>query len=68
MSRNKETHHVLVAEEEHERHRIVELVHLLEVRNLIEIAYVEHGEILNTVRDPYAKRNVSQQGSVCMYI
>ena len=56
---------MLVAEEEHERHRIVELVHLLEVRNLIEIADVEHGEILDTVRDPYTERNVSQQGSVC---
>ena len=51
---------MLVAEEEHKRHWVVELVHLLEVRNLIEIAYVEHGEVLDTVRDPYGSA-----GQVC---
>ena len=49
---------MLVAEKEHERHWIVELVHLLEVRHLIEIAYVEHGKILDAVGDPYG--NASQ--------
>lgn len=53
---------MLVAEKEHERDWIVELVHLLEVWHLIEIAYVEHGKILDTVGDPYgsAKQKVSK--------
>lgn len=45
---------MLVAEEEHESHWIVQLVHLLEVWNLIEITHVEDGKVLDAVRDPYA--------------
>ena len=59
---------MLVAEKEHERHRIVKLVHLLEIRHLIEIADVEHGKVLDTVGDPYGgasqkskQRTVTQQ-------
>lgn len=44
VSGAKITHHVLVAEEEHDRHRVVELVHLFEVRNFVEVAEVDHGE------------------------
>jgi hypothetical protein len=43
--------YVLVAEEEHDSHRIVELVHLLEVGYLIEIADVDDGEVLDAVGD-----------------
>ena len=42
---------MLIPEEEHQSHRIIQLVHLLEVRDLIEIADVEHGEIFDTVGD-----------------
>ena len=45
---------MFVPEKEHECHRVVELVHLLEVGNLIQIANIEHGKILDTVGDPYA--------------
>ena len=45
----KITHHVLVAEEEHKRDGIVKFVHLFEVRNLVEVANINNGEILNTV-------------------
>lgn len=44
-------HHVLVAEEEHERHAVVEFVHLLEVGHLVEIADVDDGEVLDAVGD-----------------
>ena len=43
---------MLIAEEEHQRHRIVEFVHLLEVGYLVQIADVEDGEILHAVGDP----------------
>jgi hypothetical protein len=49
-------HHVLVAEEEHERHRVVEFVHLLEVWHLIEIADVDDREILHPVGDTWSSR------------
>lgn len=42
---------MLVAEEEHKSHRVVEFVHLFEVRHLIEITDIEHGEVLDTVGD-----------------
>jgi len=38
-------HHVLVAVEEHDRHRIVQLVHDVEVGDLIDVAQVDHGEV-----------------------
>ena len=44
-------HHVLVAEEEHQCHRVVELVHLLEIGDLVQIAYIEDGEVFDTVGD-----------------
>jgi uncharacterized 2Fe-2S/4Fe-4S cluster protein (DUF4445 family) len=47
----KITHHVLVAEEEHKRDGIVKFVHLVEVRNLVEIANVDDSEVFHTVGD-----------------
>ena len=44
-------HHVLVAEEEHEGDGIVEFVHLLEVGDLVEVADVDDGEVLDAVGD-----------------
>lgn len=42
---------MLVAEEEHQRHRVVELVHLLEVGDLVQVADVEDGEVFDPVGD-----------------
>lgn len=42
---------MLIPEEEHERDGVVELVHLLEVRDLVEIADVDDGEVLDAVCD-----------------
>lgn len=44
-------HHVLVAEEEHEGDGIIEFIHLLKIGNLVEVADVDDGEVLNTVGD-----------------
>lgn len=44
-------HHVLVAEEEHERTRIVEFVHLVEVGNLVDVAEVNDGVVADLVGD-----------------
>ncbi len=43
---------MLVAEKEHERDWVIELVHLLEIGDLVQIADVEDGEVLDTVGDP----------------
>jgi hypothetical protein len=51
VSRPEIAHHVLVAEEEHHRHRVVELVHLLEIRDLVEVADVDDGKVLDAVGD-----------------
>jgi len=42
---------MLVSKEEHECDGIVEFVHLLEVRNLIEIADVDDGKVLDSICD-----------------
>lgn len=52
---------MLVAEEEHECHRVVEFVHLLEVWHLIEITHVQYGKILDTVGD-FCTLTVSEKG------
>lgn len=44
-------HHVLVAEEEHERARVVELVHLVEVGHLVDVAQVYDGKVAHLVGD-----------------
>lgn len=44
-------HHVLVSEEEHERARVVELVHLVEVGHLVDVAEVDGGEVADLVGD-----------------
>jgi len=42
---------VLVAEEEHDGERVVELVHLVEVGHLVDVAEVDHGKVLDLVGD-----------------
>ena len=42
---------MFVTKEEHDGDRIVELVHLFEVGNLIEIADVDDGEVFDSVGD-----------------
>lgn len=44
-------HHVLVSEEEHEGARVIQLVHLVEVGNLVDVAEVNHGEVAHLVGD-----------------
>jgi hypothetical protein len=51
VTRAKIAHHMFVLEEEQEYDRIVEFVHLLEVWYLIEMANVDNGGVLNTVRN-----------------
>jgi hypothetical protein len=45
----KVTHHVLVAEEEHEGDCVVEFVHLFEVRYLVEVADIDDSKVLDAV-------------------
>lgn len=51
VSRSKITHHVLIAEEEHDGAGIVELVHGLKIGHLVEVAKVDGAEVLHTVGD-----------------
>lgn len=44
-------HHVFVSEEKHEGAFVVQLVHLVEVGHLVDVAKVDDGEILNAVGD-----------------
>lgn len=44
---------MFVSEEEHERHWVVEFVHLLEVGHLIEIANVENRKVFDSVGDSF---------------
>lgn len=49
VTRSKIAHHVLVPEEEHNGHRIVKLVHGLEIRYFIDITDVDDRKVLNSV-------------------
>lgn len=49
VSRPKITHHVFISKEEHDGARVVELVHLLEIGHLVQIAEVNYGKVLDTV-------------------
>lgn len=42
---------MLVAEEEHDGHGIVEFVHLVEIGDLVEIAYIDDGKVFDAVGD-----------------
>lgn len=48
VTRSKITHHVFIAVEEHDRHRIVELVHGVEIGDLVDVAQVDDGEVCGT--------------------
>lgn len=51
ISRAKIAHHVFVAEEEHEGDGVVKLVHLLKVGDLVDVADVDDGKVLDAVCD-----------------
>lgn len=51
VSRSKVNHDVLIPVEEHNRHGVVDLVHLVEVLDLIDVADIDHGEVLDAVGD-----------------
>ena len=55
----KIAHHMFITEEEHDSHRVVELVHLLEVWDLVEIADVDDGKVLDAVGDSWSKVSFS---------
>lgn len=44
-------HHVLVAEEEHEGAWVVELVHLVKVGHLVDVAQIDDGKVADLVGD-----------------
>jgi len=44
-------HDVLVAEKEHARARIVQLVHLIKIRNLANIHKIDYAEVFNLFSD-----------------
>lgn len=45
VTRSEIAHHVFIAVEKHDRHRIVELVHGVEIRDLVDVAQVDDGEV-----------------------
>ena len=51
VSGSEITHHVFVAEEEHDGHRIVKLIHLVEVGDLIQIADIDNSKVLDAIGD-----------------
>jgi hypothetical protein len=51
VTRSEIAHHVFVAEEEHDGHRVVEFVHLLEVGYFVKVAEVDYGEVLDALGD-----------------
>jgi hypothetical protein len=51
VARAEIAHHVFVAKEEHEGDGIVEFVHLFEVRDLIEVAYVDDRKVFDSIGD-----------------
>ena len=61
----KVAHHVLIPEEEHKGHWVVQLVHLFEVGYLIKVANIDDGKILDTICDTCAVKStlkVSKHG------
>lgn len=42
---------MFVSEEEHEGDWIIKFIHLFKVGNLVEIANVDNGEVLDTIGD-----------------
>ncbi len=42
---------MFIPEKKHQRNRIIQFIHLLEIRHLIQIAHVQDGEILDSVGD-----------------
>ena len=51
ITRPEIAHHVLVPEKEHQSDGVVELVHLFEVGDLVDVADVDYGEVLDAVGD-----------------
>lgn len=55
---------MFISEEEHERHRVVEFVHLLEVGHLIEIAYVENCKVFDSVGNSFLEEEMGRRVSL----
>lgn len=49
VTRSEIAHHVFIAVEEHDRHRIVEFVHGVEIGDLVDVAQVDDSEVCGTV-------------------
>ena len=43
---------MFIPEKKHQRNRIIQLIHLLEIRHLIQIADVKHRKVFDSVGDP----------------
>jgi len=48
---SKIAHHMLVPKEKHNRYRVVQFIHLLEVGDLVEIAHIDDGKVLDSIGD-----------------
>lgn len=44
---------MFISKEEHDRHWVVQLVHLVEVGDLVDIAEVDDGEVFDAVGNAY---------------
>lgn len=42
---------MLVPEEEHDGHRVVKLVHLLKIRDLVNVAEIDDGKVFHAIGD-----------------
>ncbi len=46
---------MFIPKEEHHRNRIVQFIHLIKVRNLVDVAEVDDGEVFDLVGDAYGE-------------
>ena len=44
---------MLIPEEEHDGYRVIQLVHLIEIGNLINVTQVDDGEIFDLISNTY---------------
>ena len=49
--RRKVTYHMFIPKKKHQRNRIIQLIHLLEIRHLIQITHIKHSKVFNSVGD-----------------
>lgn len=58
----KITHHMLIAEEEHDGQRIVELIHLVEIADLVKVAEVDDGKVFDAFSNACSCVSRSDEG------